>query len=252
MLGSTTYSRTGKPLTVVDGSGDTTTTDYDPLDRPSVVTDPIGRKVKTVYDAAGQVTQVIRAFGSPLQQVYAATTYSPNGQALTVTDARGFVTKSVYDGFDRATRLLYPDATPANDADNLYEEFTFDAGSRKLTERRRGGQVLTYGYDVLDRVISRTSAAMPTRTFSYDLAGRVLSAKDMNGVTTVAETQYVYDTAGRLTRERRNDWNLNVDFTLDANGNRRAIKWPDLFQVNYTYDSLNRVAHDLGGGATFS
>jgi len=67
----TTYSPTSKPLTVVDAANDTTTTEYDALDRVSIVTDPIGRKVKTLYDAAGQVTQVIRAFGSPLQQAYA-------------------------------------------------------------------------------------------------------------------------------------------------------------------------------------
>jgi RHS repeat-associated protein len=239
--GQTTYSPTSKPLTVADAANDTTTTEYDALDRVSIVTDPIGRKVKTLYDAAGQVTQVIRAFGSPLQQAYATNTYSPNGQVLTVTDARGYITKSVYDGYDRAIKLLYPDATPANDNDNLYEEFTYDLASRKLTSRTRAGQVLTFGYDDLDRTISRTGGGLADRTFAYDVGGRGLSVKDMNGATTVAETQYTYDTAGRLTRERRNDWSQNVDYQLDANGNRTRITWPDAFYASYVYDGLNRV-----------
>jgi len=238
---TTTYSPTSKPLTVKDAANDTTTTEYDALDRVSIVTDPIGRKVKTLYDAAGQVTQVIRAFGAPLQQAYATNTYSPNGQVLTVTDARGYITKNVYDGYDRAIKLLYPDATPANDNDNLYEEFTYDLASRKLTSRTRAGQVLTFGYDDLDRTTSRTGGGLADRTFTYDVAGRGLSVKDMNGAATVAETQYTYDTAGRLTRERRNDWSQNVDYQLDASGNRTRITWPDAFYAQYVYDGLNRV-----------
>lgn len=237
----TTYSPTSQPLTVKDAANDTTATDYDALDRVSIVTDPIGRKVKTVYDAAGQVTQVIRAFGSPLQQAYATNTYSPNGQLLTVTDARGYVTKNVYDGHDRAIKLLYPDATPANDNDNLYEEFTYDLASRKLTSRTRAGQVLTFAYDDLDRTTSRTGGGLANRTFTYDVAGRGLSVKDMNGAATVAETQYTYDTAGRLTRERRNDWSQNVDYQLDASGNRTRITWPDAYYAQYVFDGLNRV-----------
>jgi len=101
--------------------------------------------------------------------------------------------------------------------------------------------VLTFAYDDLDRTISRTGGGLATRTFTYDVGGRGLSVKDMNGATTVAETQYTYDTAGRLTRERRNDWSQNVDYQLDASGNRTRITWPDAFYAQYVYDGLNRV-----------
>jgi YD repeat-containing protein len=101
--------------------------------------------------------------------------------------------------------------------------------------------VLTFAYDDLDRTVSRTGGGLATRTFTYDVAGRGLSVKDMNGATTVAETQYTYDTAGRLTRERRNDWSQNVDYQLDASGNRTRITWPDAFYAAYVYDGLGRV-----------
>jgi len=56
-----------------------------------------------------------------------------------------------------------------------------------------------------------------------------------------ARFAYSYDSAGRAIRERRNDWNLNVDFTLDAAGNTTTLTWPDGFQANYVFDGLNRV-----------
>ncbi len=246
-----TYTETGKVATAKDPSNNTTSTTYDVLDRASVTTDPIGRKVKTLYDAAGQVVQLIRAFGTSLQQNYATTTYSLNGQALTVTDARGYVTKSVYDGFDRVSRMLYPDATLADDTDNLFEQFTYDAGSRKVSWRTRAGQSFAYSYDDLDRPIAQSGGGLPDRTFAYDLGSNTLSVKDTSGATVVAETQYVYDTAGRLTRERRNDWNLNVNYTLDASGNRSAITWPDTFAATYTYDGLNRITQVANGATVY-
>jgi RHS repeat-associated protein len=237
----TTYTLTGKVATVRDAAGDTVTTSYDPLDRPDEVIDPVGRKSKTVYTAAGDVHQLRRAVGTPLEQIYSTATYTPNGLVETVTDARGNVSKTIYDGFDRVSKALYPDATPANDNDNLYEAFTYDNGSRKATERRRGGQVLAYAYDDLDRVVLRSGGGLPTRSFTYDLGSRVQTVEDSNGAAVVSSLSYTYDSAGRAIRERRNDWSLNVNFTLDAAGNTTTLTWPDGWQANYVFDGLNRV-----------
>jgi len=246
------YTPTGKAASVTDPSGDISSTTYDALDRPDIVTDPVGRKVRTVYNAAGEVTQLIKAYSTPLQQIYAATAYSPNGQVLTVTDARGNVTKNVYDGFDRPIKLLYPDATPADDADNPFEQTTYDTASRKLSERKRGGQLFTFAYDNLDRVTARAGSGMPTRSFTYDLGSRIQTIADTSGAATIASHQYTYDSAGRAIRERRQDWDLNVDFTLDATGNTTRLTWPDGFQANYTFDGLNRVDQitaNIGGAS---
>lgn len=237
----TTYTLTGKVATVRDASGDTVTTSYDALDRPDEVIDPVGRRSKTIYTASGDVHQLRRAVGTALEQVYSTATYTPNGQIETVTDARGNISKTIYDGFDRVSKMLYPDATPANDNDNLHEAFTYDDASRKVTERRRGGQVLTFAYDGLDRLVTRSGGGLPTRSYTHDLGSRVQTVQDANGASIVASHQYTYDTAGRAIQERRNDWNLNVDFTLDAAGNTTTLKWPDGFQANYTFDGLGRI-----------
>lgn len=68
-----------------------------------------------------------------------------------------------------------------------------------------------------------------------EVAGRGLSVPSPS-----PKPRYSCDTARRLTRERRNDWNLNVDYVLDASGNRAAIKWPRTFQASYV-NGLGRI-----------
>lgn len=63
------------------------------------------------YDAEGQVLREHRAWGTPLAQVYAARTWTPNGQLATVADANNNLSSLVYDGFDRLYRLYMPSPT---------------------------------------------------------------------------------------------------------------------------------------------
>ena len=46
----------------------------------SPANDPENRRVRNVYDLAGQKLQEIRADASPLQQIYAERSYTPNGK----------------------------------------------------------------------------------------------------------------------------------------------------------------------------
>jgi YD repeat-containing protein len=47
------------------------------------------RITRNIYDAAGQLLTVQRAYGTSLQQTYAAHTWSPNGRRTSATDANG-------------------------------------------------------------------------------------------------------------------------------------------------------------------
>ncbi|HEX7076766.1 MAG TPA: hypothetical protein VF226_22225, partial [Hyphomicrobiaceae bacterium] len=69
------------------------------------------RITHNVYDAAGQLLQIQRAYGTPLQQDYATYTYTPNGQRQTVKDANDNLSTFEYDGFDRLLKLRFPVAT---------------------------------------------------------------------------------------------------------------------------------------------
>jgi YD repeat-containing protein len=74
------------------------------------------RITRNVYDLAGQLKQVRQAVGTPLEQVYAAYAYSPNGQRASVTDANGNLAALTYDGLDRQTRWTFPSPTTKSTA----------------------------------------------------------------------------------------------------------------------------------------
>ncbi|HYD37933.1 MAG TPA: hypothetical protein VEA60_09990, partial [Allosphingosinicella sp.] len=70
------------------------------------------RITRNVWDAAGQLLKVQKAFGTPLQQDYAAYDYTPNGRRKAVTDANGNRAEMTWDGHDRQKRWIFPSNTP--------------------------------------------------------------------------------------------------------------------------------------------
>ncbi len=243
----TTYTPVSKPASVTDADSRTVTTTYDALDRVDVVADPIGRKVHNAYDAAGQLLVEYRAWGDALQIAYATHAYTPNGKEASVYDALGatHTTTYTYDGFDRLAVTTYPDAS--------HESLSYDADGNVTSRTTRAGDLIAYGYDLLDRL--RTKAVPSTSgspahavASAYTLAGRVTALTDSTGPA----LGYGFDTAGRATSETQTTLGVarTVTSTLDANGNRTRLTWPDAFAVNYAYDALNRLSTaTVNGGA---
>src|SRR3546814_12835722 len=70
-------------------------------------------------------------------------------------------------------------ATKGADTSNVsdYEFFDYDDTGRLIGRRLRDGTIIGYGYDNLNRLISKNlPGSEPDATYSYDLAGRPLSA----------------------------------------------------------------------------
>ena len=165
--------------------------------RPSIVTDPALRQSQKIYDAAGNVLQEIHGLGTPNQMTYATYTYATgtgfganggDGEKLSVYDADGstHTTNYVYDGFNRLIQTLYPDNTPGtfSDADLNGKVVSgsfvsgYDYNGNVLTRTNRAGQVFTYSFDPLNRMLTEVdpaygSTGANTITTSYDLGGRV-------------------------------------------------------------------------------
>jgi len=71
------------------------------------------------------------------------------------------------------------------DANGNTTTATYDANSRLRAHTTRAGDIIRYGYDTLNRLVTKTTAATPvacsatpTVTYSYDLAGRVTRVCD--------------------------------------------------------------------------
>jgi RHS repeat-associated protein len=225
--------------------------------------DRIERKV---YDLAGQVLQLRRAVGTPLEQAYATYEYSTNGKQTTVIDANGNRTNLIYDGLDRQSAWVFP--SPAtlgtvNTADS--ERYSYDKNGNRISLRKRDGRIITYSYDALNRMTKKTiptacvagfvctqppPSAMRSVYYGYDNRGLQTFARfdgaSGEGIATG------YDGLGRATASTINmgGYSRQLGFQFDANGNRTRVTYPDGNYFTYEYDNDSRPTNIRENGGT--
>ncbi|WP_354084496.1 RHS repeat-associated core domain-containing protein [Bradyrhizobium sp. S3.3.6] len=243
----TGYTPTGKVKSVTDANGNTTTSTYDLDDRLQSVTQPIsrsfGRVMSFSYDALSHLTKVVDNTGNAAEQ-YA---YTANGKLASFTDARGNATTYTYDGFDRLSLITYPIGSTGT---HPTEASSYDADDNVLARTTRAGGTISFSYDTLNRVCTKTiatsstacaatSSASPAVWFRYDLAGRKTSIIDNSAAITAAVppspgtpvsyiTSYSYDQINRLASV---NWNPAQTFTVPA---------PSNVTFTHTYNSANQ------------
>ena len=166
------------------------------------------RIARTIYDAAGQVLQIRKAVGTPIEIADVTYSYTDNGKIKQVVDANGNRAELRYDGHDRQNRWVFPSktrptafnkSTPAtalssagalNESD--YEEYGYDANGNRTSLRKRDGSTLTYSYDNLNRMTVKT---VPSRAGLSSTHTRNVHYKyDLRGLQTDAR----FDSAGGL------------------------------------------------------
>ncbi|MDP5279408.1 RHS repeat-associated core domain-containing protein [Sphingomonas sp. DG1-23] len=141
------------------------------------------RITRNVYDAAGQLVQVRKAVGTPLDQAYvtygywdaAASAIKPgyalNGKQEYVVDANGNKARLSYDGFGRQIGWYFPATTPPAAFDpsdentalttsgavseSDYEAYRYDANGNRTWLRKRDGREFSYTYDALNRMTAK-------------------------------------------------------------------------------------------------
>lgn len=216
----------------------------------SQTTGPKGpdRVVKTYYDATSQVTKIQTAIGTPDVADEVTNTYTPNGQVETNKDAENNLTTMVYDGHDRLSKTQFPAATTGANASNVadYEQLGYDANSNISQRRLRDTTVINYGYDKLDRLISKDLPGVePDATYTYDLLNRNLTLVQ-NGQTVTL----FYDALGRNIRQ--NSPLDKIDYQYNAAGLRTRITYPGTtaLYIGYIRDATGQITHIRENGAT--
>ena len=217
------------------------------------------RITRNVYDLAGQVTQLQRAVGTPLQQNYATYAYSGNGKQTSVTDASGNKTAMTYDGFDRQVAVNFPSPSTSGQVSATdYEAYGYDANGNRLSLRKRDGRTITYGYDALNRMTSKIipdGSGLPASAtrdvyYGYDLRGLKTFARfdSVSGEGVVN----VYDGLGRLTSSTTNMGGVSraLDHLYNAGGARTRMTYPDGQYVTYNRDGLDRIFYTTLNDAT--
>lgn len=214
------YDASGNLTSEIDANNQTTSQTYDGLDQFKQRTDALNGKINYTYDAQGKLTSVkdprnnttsykYNAFGDLVEQASPDTgkttfTYDAAGNRLTSVDARNITQNYSYDSLGRLTSIQYPDA-----AENI-----------------------TYGYDgallpANDSVYAKgklTSLVMASMQwdFIYNAQGQ-LSKKRVQLLNINSSTEYVYNTAGRVTRVIYPSGRI-VHYDYDASGNISSIR----------------------------
>ena len=116
-----------------------------------------------------------------------------------------------------------------------------------MTKTDRNGTSTTYEYDVLDRLVrKRYSDTTPDATYTYDQAGRPLTAS--NGVDTLT---WSYDLAGDLLSEASARAGATLGYTYDGAGRRKSVSLDGAGQVSYSYDAGGRLSTLTAGSREF-
>ena len=214
------------------------------------------RITQNVYDTYDNVTQVQKAVGTSIQENYVTYTYAAGVYTAadhlvqTETDANGNETQLTYDGDRRLTQTTFPSKTSAGSIDiGDYEAYTYDNNGNRLTLRKRDGTTISYAYDALNRMTSKTLPVGNPTYYAYDNRNLVLSQVmylPAGNFASPASTGifYQYDSFGRKTAEKSTVSSplMTVQFAYDNDGDRTQIVWPDTnYYVNYGFDGLHRM-----------
>lgn len=203
------------------------------------------RITRTTYTINNDVSVIQSAYGTSLQQNTRTYTYLQPGQAGTVKDANNNLTTYEYDGFNRLKKTRYPSSTLGAQTSSTtdYEEWTYDAASNMLTERRRDGAIITNTYDNLNRLRAKSGTSIPDVTNSYDNHAQLVSASQ-----TGASVSWAYDALGRVISETQP--NGTVSYLYDVAGRRTRLTWPDTGFVTFEYNTLGEMTGIREFGST--
>ncbi|OQO95199.1 type IV secretion protein Rhs, partial [Saccharomonospora piscinae] len=293
-LGNTTiqtYDGAGRPVATTDPTGRGTEIEYDRAGRRVAVSDlgPDGTVERTRefdYDRAGNATRATDALGAAttythdaLNRLTSITRPVSDGESITTdygydragnltrsTDGNGNTTVFTVNAWNMAESTIEPATERTPDAADRTYTAVYDVLGRLAELRKPGGVTIDHSYDpqgnLLEQVGSGAEVVTADRMFSYDAAGRMVSASAPGGDNTYSyddrgnlmeasgpsgESSFVYDDDG-LPTSVTTSAGTSV-FGYDAAGRlTNALDAATGTTLAYDYDEAGRVT-DVGYGA---
>ncbi len=206
------YDAADNVVQEIDQQGNTTLSEYDPLNRLTKMTDALNGVTELSYDSRDNITAV--------------------------KDANGGVTRFYYDKNNNLVKLIRPMGEVT--------KYLYDAANNQTARLDAKGQKIAYSYDPLNRLTqvdyyAATDHSTPVKTvrFSYDAVGNLLSYDD--GTTSAS---YRYDALQRKLSETVNygPFALSHYYEYYLNGLKKSLTGPTGVKIGYEYDSNNRLS----------
>jgi len=215
-LNSYTYSTNHLKLTSVDAASQTNFFGYNAFGELIATTNALGQASTMAYDANGYLTNVTGSLPGSTTSF----AYDGYGRVRTVTDPLGYTITTSYDADDRPTNIFYPDGS--------YEQIVYNYLDPVLT-RDRNDHWTSMVYDPLRHL-----------TDTYDNVGR--------------HTHFDYCSCGALDAIT-DPLGQVTTFQRDLENRVTSKMYPDLTQINYTYEtntSRLKSVTDAKGQTTLS
>ena len=244
----TAYDAHGKPKTVIDANGLTTTMEYFPrgwlksrnvgglithyeydgIGQLIKITLPDGSFITYSYDLAHRMTGMQDSLGNRISYTLDA---AGNRTAEQVYDPQGTLVQTHTRVFDSLNRL-YQDIG----AQNQITQFTYDDNGNLKTATDPLNHTTTNVYDSLNRLMKIVDPNNGETQYGYNALDQLTSVTDPRGVT----TQYNYNAFSDLTQQISPDTGTTTN-TYDIAGNLLTQTDAKGQLTTYSYDTLNRV-----------
>ena len=232
----------GRTAIVQGNNGQSVTLQYDGNGNMISRTDAAGRVTSWLYDEQNRPTRMTAPDTGLTQYTYDAT-----GAVKTVTDPRGLVTTYTLNGFGEVLSQASPDTGTTT--------FSYDSGGRTTGQVLANGRSISYGWDALDRLSSRTSGGS-SELFTYDQGtygvGRQTGMSNATGQTT-----YAYGADGQMLQQVTTIYGAGyaTTWTYDSAGRISSMSYPSGMQLGYQYGSggrLSGVTSNVAGWSTLA
>jgi RHS repeat-associated protein len=221
------FSGTGKLESVTDRNGNETTLAYNEAGRLEAITDPVGRELTFTYNGSGRVETVEDPMGHIVKYGYESTDltsvtmpgeaeprwqfkYDGSHRITKVTNGRGGKTTNEYDGSDRVISQTDPAGRTLTFEYAPFHTAITNSATGSITDER-----FTSNHEPYSITHAFGTELATTETFTYNGAGRLLSATDGNGHKTT--------------------------YTYDSNGNRKSQKGAAGNETKWTYNETHDV-----------
>ena len=233
-------------VAVRNNSG-TWTSQSDACAQTSTGTDLIAKYKR---DDIGRVLEVRSGYTSDSQTSDLVNVWS-QGILTSQKDGNGKTTSYGYDTFNRANSTCYPDktvSTGASSTTDCMKITQYDANSNVMTRQVRSGVTISYSYDALNRLTSK-SGAIPGVNYGYNTLGQLLSATFSSSGQGITNS---FDQLGRLTSTSNNLSGTAqiTSYQYDLDGHRAQLTYPDGHYLNYDHLVTGEVTAIRLNGAT--
>jgi RHS repeat-associated protein len=227
------YDAVGNRTSQTDYNNQTVTYTYDNLNRLSGVTYPNSTSASYTYNKLSRLLTATNTEGT------VSFSYDSLGRISSSTDVYGYITTYAYDAGGNRTQVgvgTVPNVAPVAPA----ATYTYDVLNRP-TGVTDGAVTASYGYNAVNKLISRTLPNGVTTTYQYNDLDRLTRLTDAKGAMVIADQQYQQDAAGRITQKV--DLVGTNTYGYDAAGRLTSATHPTLPAESYTYDGVgNRTA----------